>query len=354
MMTQTESMMQQTTNASAPLQIQEHITVRAPAQRAYEVWHDFTRFPEFMSNVEEVRPIAGNRYHWVARVFGTKQEWDAEVTESTPNERIAWRSVSGAPNAGTVSMQEREPGITDVQVTLEYSPPAGEVGKTLDKLTKATHREVKEDLRNFKRQVSAPINESLLQPEAGPTEFGTVVASLAGPLTGAAIGGLTAYMLRREAIDSIAWNQPASWVSVPVAQAARWRAGAFQSPLASAQPVSTPAAILSWGMVGATFSSVALSAALRLANRRRDALFVGQWAPTFLGWSLLARLQGHRGVRHDRSMSVASWSVLGASLGSVIASAFHHVRGKRNDGLFIGQWAPTLMIGSSLVRLLNR
>lgn len=53
-------------------------------------------------------------------------------------------------------------------------------------------------------------------------------------------------------------------------------------------------------------------------------------------------------------MSVASWSVLGASLGSVIASAFHHVRGKRNDGLFIGQWAPTLMIGSSLVRLLNR
>lgn len=353
-MTQTHPMDRQMQDDSRPLVIEEHVTAHAPAQRVYELWRDFTRFPEFMSNVEEVRPVAGNRYHWVARVFGVKQEWDAEVTDTVPNSRIAWRSVSGAPNAGTVNFQEREPGMTDVQVILEYTPPAGEVGKTLDKLTKTTQREIKEDMRNFKRMVSVPPAQALFQPEPGPRELGSVVGSLAGPLAGAAIGATVAYYLRREAIETMAWNRPASWVNVPMAQAARWRAGAFQSPIASAQPVGTPAAIISWVMAGATISSIAVSAALRLTNRKRDALFVGQWAPTFLGWSLLARLQGHRGVRHDVGASVASWSLLGASLGSIVASVFHHLRGKRNDGLFVGQWAPTFLIGSSLIRLFNR
>src|SRR5436309_1521160 len=122
-MTQTHPTNQQMQEASTPLVVEEHITAHAPAQRVYEIWRDFTRFPEFMSNVEEVRPVADNRYHWVARIFGVKQEWDAEVTDTTPNSRIAWRSVNGAPNAGTVNFQEREPGLTDVQIVLAYTPP---------------------------------------------------------------------------------------------------------------------------------------------------------------------------------------------------------------------------------------
>src|SRR6185437_17050055 len=145
-MTQTDSMDQQTMVASRPLHIEDQITVRVPVHRAYEVWRDFTRFPEFMSNVEEVRPIGGNRYHWVARIFGIQQEWDAEVTETSPDRRVAWRSVTGAPNSGVVTFDEREPGVTEVWVAMEYTPPAGQVGKALDKLTKTTQREVKEDL----------------------------------------------------------------------------------------------------------------------------------------------------------------------------------------------------------------
>lgn len=351
---QTYSANQQVLETTRPLRIEEHITVRAPIHRAYEVWSNFTQFPEFMSNVEEVRPVGENRYHWVARIFGVRQEWDAEVTETTPDRRIAWRSVSGAPNTGTVILSERETGVTDVSLIMDYTPPAGEVGRALDKLTQTTQREVKEDLRNFKRQVSAPLSESILRQEPGPTEFSTILTSLAGPAVGAAIGGVTAYYLQREVAETIAWNRPTSWFTVPMAQATRWRMGAFQSPIATAQPVSTPAAIVSWTMTGAAVFSIAASAALRLTNRRRDALFVGQWAPTFLGWSLLYRLMGHRGTRHDLGASVASWSALGASMGSIVTSAFQHLRGKRNDGLFVGQWAPTFMVLASLVRLFNR
>lgn len=353
-MTQTGSTTQQTLEASRPLLIEEQTTVRAPIHRVYEVWRDFTRFPEFMSNVEEVRPVGGSRYHWVARIFGVKQEWDAETTETTPDQRIAWRSVSGAPNAGTVTLNEREPGVTEVRVAMEYTPPAGEVGKALDKLTKTTQREVKEDLRNFKRQVSREAPEGLFRPEPGPIEVGSILASLAGPAAGAAIGGVSAYFLERQVTEPPVWNRPASWIAVPLAQAARWRMGAIQSPIVTPQPVAKPATILSWAMAGAAVCSIAASAALRFTNRRHDALFVGQWAPTFLGWGLLARLQGHRGTRHDLGPSVASWSFLGASMGSVISSAIQQLRGKRHDGLFVGQWAPTFMLTSAVVRLLNR
>jgi hypothetical protein len=38
----------------------------------------------------------------------------------------------------------------------------------------------------------------------------------------------------------------------------------------------------------------------------------------------------------------------------VIGSAFLHLRGKRNDGLFVGQWAPTLLNAAIFTRLFDR
>jgi hypothetical protein len=38
--------------------------------------------------------------------------------------------------------------------------------------------------------------------------------------------------------------------------------------------------------------SVLLALGLRLAGRRADSLFVGEWAPTFVGLGVLARLAG--------------------------------------------------------------
>jgi uncharacterized membrane protein len=79
--------------------------------------------PRFMDYLESVRS-EGNRSHWTARVPGVgRVEWDAEIVEDRPNERISWRSLPGSdvPNSGFVSF-ERAPGGrgTIVRSEIEY------------------------------------------------------------------------------------------------------------------------------------------------------------------------------------------------------------------------------------------
>src|SRR5579884_3644899 len=135
-MAQTSPMGQTAQQIANRVVVENNIVVKAPIQEVYSTWNDFTRFPEFMSNVEEVRPLSGNRYHWVARIFGIKEEWDAEVTERDPERRISWRSINGAQNAGTVSFSRLGQDKTEIRVRFEYAPPAGMFGRSLTQLAK--------------------------------------------------------------------------------------------------------------------------------------------------------------------------------------------------------------------------
>jgi uncharacterized membrane protein len=60
--------------------------------------------------------------HWVAEIGGKRKEWDAEIVEQIPDERIAWRSTSGAPNFGVVHFKPRDPDHTVVTIRLNYEP----------------------------------------------------------------------------------------------------------------------------------------------------------------------------------------------------------------------------------------
>ena len=56
-----------------------------------------------MEGVECVQQLDDRRLHWRAEIAGKVVEWDAEIAEQIPDTRIAWRSTSGAKNAGVVS-----------------------------------------------------------------------------------------------------------------------------------------------------------------------------------------------------------------------------------------------------------
>lgn len=139
-----------------PVQVKAALTVRRDAADLYELWRDFERFPEFMAHLAEVRATGVRTSHWKARgPLGTTVEWDAEITEDVPGERIAWRSLAGSKvdNCGTVRFVPA-PGDqgTELHVDLRYDPPAGAVGATIAKLFgEEPAIELKDDLRRFKQ-----------------------------------------------------------------------------------------------------------------------------------------------------------------------------------------------------------
>jgi len=125
------------------------VVIDLPVRTVYNQWTQFEEFPEFMSNVEEVRQLDDRHLHWSAKVYGVHREWDAEIVEQIPDKLIAWRSVDGADNVGTVRFEELEPGKTRVHLDLRFDPHgAGE--KVADAVGIIEDRAEK-DLREFKR-----------------------------------------------------------------------------------------------------------------------------------------------------------------------------------------------------------
>lgn len=135
--------------------IEQTIEVDVPVQLAYQTWSRFENFPQFMSGVHEVRRLDAQRLYWRAEMGGDVEEWEAVITEQTPNERIAWQSVAGAENAGTVSFQELAAERTRVRLTLIYQPE-GFMQQLGDSLGFGIDR-VKKDLERFKYFVETTI-----------------------------------------------------------------------------------------------------------------------------------------------------------------------------------------------------
>jgi uncharacterized membrane protein len=129
--------------------VTESIEVNVPVSTAYNQWTQFEEFPQFMSTVQQVQQLSDTRLHWRATVAGVEKEWDAEMTEQIPDQRISWRSVSGVPNAGTVTFDEVSDGKTRITLAMAYTPEttAEEVGDTFG----AVKLQTKENLRKFKK-----------------------------------------------------------------------------------------------------------------------------------------------------------------------------------------------------------
>src|SRR4051812_49347879 len=102
--------------------IEKFIEVARPVHSVYNQWTQFEDFPNFMAGVKEVRQLDDTHLHWHAEVWGKDKEWDATITEQTPDERISWRSVSGAENAGTVRFEAVSPEVTRVRLIMSYEP----------------------------------------------------------------------------------------------------------------------------------------------------------------------------------------------------------------------------------------
>jgi uncharacterized membrane protein len=128
--------------------ITESIDVAVPVRTAYDQWTQFESFPLFMSGVDEVRQTDDTHTHWKISMGGVTREFDAEITEQIPDERVAWTSRSGTKHAGVVTFHQLDPQTTRVTLQLD-TEPHGIVEKIGDKLGVPAHQ-ASTDLKRFK------------------------------------------------------------------------------------------------------------------------------------------------------------------------------------------------------------
>jgi uncharacterized membrane protein len=126
----------------------EYVDVAVPVRTAYNQWTQFEEFPQFMEGVEEVRQISDTMTHWKAEIGGVTREFDAQITEQIPDERVAWEAVGGVRQAGVVTFQRLDDNHTRVTARMEFEPH-GVTEQAADKLG-FVDRRVKGDLTRFK------------------------------------------------------------------------------------------------------------------------------------------------------------------------------------------------------------
>jgi uncharacterized membrane protein len=128
--------------------IEKTVDVNVPLSTAYNQWTQFEEFPHFMEGVKEVRQIDDARLFWRAEVGGKEEEWYAEIYDQVPDQRIAWRSTTGATNAGMVSFEAIDPTTTRITMQLDYEPEG--LMENIGDLLGFVSRRVEGDLNRFK------------------------------------------------------------------------------------------------------------------------------------------------------------------------------------------------------------
>jgi uncharacterized membrane protein len=127
----------------------EHVvTVDAPIREVYDQWTQFEEFPRFMEGVESVVQLDDRTLDWTAEIGGQRRRWTADITDQTPETRVAWKSTSGADNAGAVLFEPVDSERTRITLRMDVEPegPVESAGDALG----FVERRTKGDLERFK------------------------------------------------------------------------------------------------------------------------------------------------------------------------------------------------------------
>ncbi|MFF0065610.1 SRPBCC family protein [Streptomyces sp. NPDC005279] len=139
--------------------VKESVEVEVPVHTAYNQWTQFEEFPKFMEGVEEVTQLDDTHNHWTTKIGGVRREFDTEIVDQLPDERIAWRTISGdTQQMGMVRFQRLDDTHTRVELVMDVEPTGA-----ADKAASAVgliDRRVKGDMRRFKEFVEERGEES--------------------------------------------------------------------------------------------------------------------------------------------------------------------------------------------------
>jgi uncharacterized membrane protein len=132
------------------------VDVAADVREVYDAWTAFEEYPEFMDVIESVELVQDDQLHWVALVEDDVVEWDSDLIEVVPEERVSWQALDGR-ETGQVKFDKLASGATRVHYQLEYDPAAWD--EDVPEIRDWMKHRVEADLAAFKEYVESPPEE---------------------------------------------------------------------------------------------------------------------------------------------------------------------------------------------------
>jgi uncharacterized membrane protein len=128
--------------------IQQSVDVAVPINEAYDQWTRFEDWPKFMHRVDSAQQVDDSTVSFSTKVWGVTKQFEAEIVEQRPDERIEWHTEEGLAHSGVVTFHELAPRLTRIEVSMDVKPDS-----LLEKAGRGmrfTKRAVRGDLHRFK------------------------------------------------------------------------------------------------------------------------------------------------------------------------------------------------------------
>jgi uncharacterized membrane protein len=129
--------------------IQKTIEIELPVSTVYNQWTQFEEFPKFMEGITSVKQLSDKHLHWTASIAGKQVEWDAEIYEQRPDETIAWRSIDGTMNVGSVHFIPLQNNRTLIELKITFKPET--IAENIGDAFGLIEKRIQGDLERFKK-----------------------------------------------------------------------------------------------------------------------------------------------------------------------------------------------------------
>jgi uncharacterized membrane protein len=128
--------------------MQQSVDVAVPIKVAYNLWTQFEEWPKFMHRVDSAQQLDDATISLSIKIWGITKDFEAEIVEQRPDERIEWKVNQGPSHSGVVTFHRLAPRLTRIEMTVDMKPN-GLVEKA-GRGMRFTKRAVRGDLHRFK------------------------------------------------------------------------------------------------------------------------------------------------------------------------------------------------------------
>lgn len=108
--------------------------IASSVEDVYDLWQNLENVPRWIPLVKEVKVLSTSKElsRWKFGLgFPLITEWTSKITQCIPQKFIAWESISGLSNRGSVEFFPTESGCR-IHLALTFDLPGGIVGAFLE------------------------------------------------------------------------------------------------------------------------------------------------------------------------------------------------------------------------------